>query len=164
MKNLLIPPFFLLFTLPMQGQHSLLQSGPMVGYAQMKEVMLWAQSKEAATLQIVYWEENFPEMRFYTDSVSTQKNRGFTAHLLADQVEPGKTYAYSLLINGNQLELPYPTRFKTPPLWQYRSDPPPMQIAMGSCAFVNDSIYDRPGRPYGGGYEVFESLAQQTSP
>ena len=143
------------------AQTSLLQSGPMVGYAHMKEVMLWAQSNEAATLQFAYWEVDKPEHRFYTDSVHTQKNEGYTAHLLADQVEPGKTYGYHLLINHKVIELPYPTRFQTPPLWQYRTDPPLMRIGMGSCAFVNDSLYDRPGKPYGGGYEVFTSLAEK---
>ena len=143
------------------AQSNLLQSGPMVGYAQMKEVMLWAQSKEAASLQIAYWDESHPEAKFYTDSVRTHKMSGYTAHLLADQVEPGKTYRYLLLINQQEVELPYTTRFKTPPLWQYRTDPPTMRIGMGSCAFVNDSLYDRPGKPYGGNYEIFTAIAAQ---
>ena len=43
-------------------------------------------------------------------------------------------------------------------LWDYRMDPPEFKAVIGSCTFINDSIYDRPGRGYGGEYEVFESM------
>ena len=35
-------------------------------------------------------------------------------------------------------------------------DPPDLKIALGSCAFINEEKYDRPGDPYGGNYEIFE--------
>src|SRR5688500_13515381 len=41
----------------------------------------------------------------------------------------------------------------------YRTDPPAYTVAIGSCAFVNEVPYDRAGDPYGGGYEIFESIA-----
>ena len=44
-------------------------------------------------------------------------------------------------------------------MWQYRFDPPAFTLAVGSCVFINEPQYDRPGRPYGGNYEIFESLA-----
>ena len=48
--------------------------------------------------------------------------------------------------------------FKTQTLWQYRTDPPAVKFAIGSCAYFNDTPYDRPGDPYGGNYEIFESI------
>ena len=44
-------------------------------------------------------------------------------------------------------------------LWDYRMDPPPFSFVTGSCAYINEAKYDRPGKPYGGGYEIFESMA-----
>ena len=35
-------------------------------------------------------------------------------------------------------------------------------FATGSCAYINDSTADRPGKPYGGGYEIFESIAAKS--
>jgi len=37
----------------------------------------------------------------------------FTAHLLADKVDPEKKYAYELLVAGRKVSLPYPTPFQT---------------------------------------------------
>lgn len=140
---------------------NLLQSGPMLGYAEMKEVMLWAQTTQAAKVQIQYWEIENPKIVHKTQVVQTQKESGFTAHLLADEVEPTKQYAYNLLINGKKQPFSYPLTFKTPPLWQYRTEPPEMKIALGSCAFINEEKYDRPGKGYGGNYEIFGEISKQ---
>jgi len=53
---------FLLFfiTTNLFAQTSLLQSGPMVGYSDIKEVALWVQATEAAEVKIVYWEKGKP--------------------------------------------------------------------------------------------------------
>jgi alkaline phosphatase D len=34
-------------------------------------------------------------------------------------------------------------------------------MAVGSCAYVNEPEYDRPGTPYGAGYEIFTSIHRQ---
>ncbi len=136
----------------------ILQSGPMVGYTEMREALLWVQTQQEAEVYFSYSTKTSPETVFRTTSVRTEKSSAFTAKCVADQVQPGNTYQYSLFINGAKVDLPYPTEFQTPPLWQYRTDPPEMTIALGSCVFVNDSIYDRPGNPYGGGYDIFTAL------
>ena len=141
--------------------HPLLQSGPMLGYTDMFETMIWVQTREAAQVQAAYWLENSPQNRHLTNMVRTQKNEAFVAHLLADEVEPGKHYVYEVFINNEKVELPYPAVFQTVPLWQYRTDPPTMKIALGSCAYINEEQYDRPGRPYGGQYQIFEAIYRQ---
>jgi len=137
---------------------SSLQSGPMVGYAEMREVQLWLQTQQSAEVYIRYHQVGKSEPVYQTNTVQTQYKNAFTAHLLADQVQPGNRYQYDVYINDTLMTLPYPTEFNTPPLWQYRTDPPNLKIAMGSCAFINDSLYDRPGKPYGGGYQIFQSI------
>ncbi len=140
---------------------SLIQSGPMVGYSEMREVKLWVQTKQPARVQIRYAEQGKPETTFLTNEVSTEKKTAFTAHLLADQVEPGRKYVYELLIEGQKVSLPYPTAFQSQSLWQFRTDPPAFRFGVGSCTYVNEPEVDRPGQPYGGGYEIFTSLAAQ---
>jgi alkaline phosphatase D len=70
-------------------------------------------------------------------------------------------FEYEVLVNGAVQRRPYALSFQTQPLWQWRTDPPDFTIAIGSCAYVNDSLYDRPGKPYGGNYEIFTSIASK---
>ncbi len=138
-----------------------LQSGPMLGYMDMFEGLIWVQSKGATDAQIVYWDLDKPDLTYTTSILRTSSENGFTAKLLATRLQPGKTYGYRVLLNGTALTLPYPTTFKTQPLWQYRTDPPAFTLATGSCAYVNDTEYDRPGKPYGSEYQIFTTIAQQ---
>lgn len=142
------------------AQKTLLQSGPMVGYSEMREVLLWVQTKQGAKVQIAYWETTQPNQKMMTDAVSTQKQTAFTAKLIADQVQPGKRYNYQLLLNDKPVELSYPATFQSQTLWQWRTDAPDFKIALGSCAYVNEPPYDRPGNPYGGDYQIFTSIYQ----
>ena len=152
----------ILFTCNLFAQENLLQSGPMVGYGDMREVLLWVQTNEAATVAFQYFEENAPDRLFKTEEFRTNKKAAFTAKLIADQVEPGKKYKYELFINSTKIERPYPMRFQTQPLWQFRTDPPAFKVAVGSCFYVNDTPYDRPGRPYGGDYQTITRVYEQT--
>ncbi len=145
----------------LSGQNALLQSGPMVGYADMKEVLLWAQTTRPADVKFEYWDLEQPEKKFHTDPVQTRKSDGYTAKCIADQVEPGRRYAYALLIDEIRIALPYPTEFKTQPLWQWRTDPPAFSLATGSCAYINEPVYDRPGTPYGSEYQIFTAINAQ---
>lgn len=138
-----------------------LQSGPMLGYAEMREVLLWVQTTQPAVVQFVYWDQEEPNVRYRTEEVQTLEHTAFTARCLANQVEPGKEYAYELLINGEKISLDYPTTFATPELWQWRTDPPSFTMALGSCYYANEPVYDRPGTPYGGDYQIFTSIYEK---
>lgn len=43
----------------------------------------------------------------------------------------------------------------------YRGDPPEFSVAVGSCAYVNEAYWDRPGKPYGDSLEIFQTIAAQ---
>lgn len=159
MKPLLHIPTLLLILLltPLSAQKSLLQAGPMLGYSEMREVMIWVQTTEAASVKIAYWQQGSRE-KFFTPAVQTQRETGFTAHLIADELEPGGVYNYRLYINEEAVKLPYPCTFRTQTLWQWRTDPPDFRFAIGSCAYINEEKYDRPGNSYGGDYYIFKSI------
>lgn len=143
------------------AQQSLLQSGPMLGYAEMTEVLLWVQTKEAAEVQFLYWmKDSLPIQKNSTPIQQTIAKNAFTTKTVIADLEPGMQYEYEILINGKQLVFDYPTEFKTQTLWQWRSSPPDFQIAVGSCVYVNEPKYDRPGKGYGGDYYIFESMQQ----
>lgn len=145
------------------AQKNLLQSGPMVGYSEMREVQLWVQTKAAATVQIEYWEQNVETTdTFRTEKRTTEKSSAFTAKLLADEVLPGKSYFYQLLINNKVVAFDYQLKFQSQTLWQWRMDPPNFKFALGSCVYISEERFDRPGKPYGSEYEIFESIADKS--
>lgn len=134
----------------------------MLGYVEMREAMLWVQTSAPAKVQFMYSPTENSDQRFYTSEVTTQKEHAFVAKLVADQVQPGLSYTYSLMIDGEVVELDYPTEFTARPLWQWREDPPAFSVALGSCFYVNEPQYDRPGTPYGGDYYIFERIHEKS--
>jgi alkaline phosphatase D len=141
------------------SQDKPISSGPMPGYSEMKEVAIWLQTKSTATVFAKYWPVGNPEEFHYTNTVKTSKDRAFTAVLIADTVAPGNTYQYTLFVNNQAVSFDYATYFHTQTLWLWRSEPPDFSFLMGSGAYINEPAYDRPGRPYGDGYQIYNSMA-----
>lgn len=130
----------------------------MVGYSAPREVMLWVQTTEPALAQIEYWERGHADQRHRTTEVETSVETSYTAHLVADEIEPGARYEYALYLNGRRVERPYPLEFQSQELWQGRKEPSDFRLALGSCAYVNEPAVDRPGPPIGGDYRIFTSI------
>jgi alkaline phosphatase D len=139
---------------------SLLQSGPMVAWSEVRECAVWVQTVQPATVQVKYKEKGSSGPELATKVVRTADDFANTATLVADKVAPGKRYTYDVYINNKKVSLPYPTEFQSQELWLYRKDPPNFTVAVGSCTYVNDSIYDRPGKPYGSQYQIFNTLTK----
>jgi len=138
-----------------------LRNGPMLGYVDMREVLIWVQTTERAQVEIEYQEAGDTSAQKFYSSVETTGAPLFTAKCIANEVQPGKTYNYGVLIDGKAVKRPYPTTFKTQSLWQWRTDPPAFTLATGSCAYFNEEQYDRPGKPYGSDFQIFTSIEQQ---
>jgi alkaline phosphatase D len=161
-KLLLISSLLFICNTAFFAQKSFLQSGPMVGYSEMREVQLWVQTNSAAIVHIEYWAQNVENSdTFVTNTVLTEKENVYTAKLLADEVLPDKFYNYQLVINGEIIEFDYDLKFQAQPLWQWRTDPPAFKFALGSCTYINETSFDRPGNGYGSGYEIFESITDK---
>lgn len=139
------------------AQKSFLQSGPMNGYSAMREVQIWVQTTEEADVQILYREKG-KQKKYESDIVSTFKEEAFTAHITVENLEPGRDYNYELFINDEKVLLPYELKFKTQKLWQWREDAPDVSFVIGSCFYVNEDVYDRPGTPYGDKYEILDVI------
>jgi alkaline phosphatase D len=155
---LVLSTFILSVSSSAQIQSGTIQSGPMLGYSEMKEVLLWVQTQREASVKFVYWDKENPAVKFSTDEIKTNKTDVFVAKLIADKVLPGKKYTYEVYVDKKKINLSYPLEFQTQTLWQWRTDPPAFRFAVGSCAYVNEEAYDRPGKPYGSEYEIFTSI------
>jgi alkaline phosphatase D len=151
-------PGFLLQTAA-QTRPSILRSGPMVGYGEMTEVMLWVQLRGPGDVQYRFWPEGKKERAATTGRTRGQAEGDFAVHTLVRQLEPGTKYEFELLVDGKTVPVPHPLRFQSQPLWQWRTDPPVFTVAFGSCAYINDPPSDRPGRPFGTENGIFRSIA-----
>jgi len=158
-RSLVVSCILVLILLAAASSQSLLQSGPMVGYSEMTEVLLWAQTTTEADVAFRYWQDGSTEKQL-SRSVHTSSDEANTARVRIIDLTPGKKYAYELLINGKVVDRPYPLRFQTQSLWQWRTDPPAFTIAVGSCLYVNETEWDRPGTPYGSDYQILTKLSE----
>ena len=159
MQKYLSALFFTVLCTCVSAQKELLQSGPMLGYCEQREVMIWAQTKTSALVKAEYTDED--GLTLTTNEVKTSRGTAFTAKLIADGVQPGRHYTYRLFINGAAVALDYPTEFTAQKIWRWREDPPAFTVALGSCTYVNEPAYDRPGNGYGSEYEIFTSIDQK---
>ena len=140
------------------------KSGPMVGYSQMREVLVWVQLDQQAEVQLQYWPHGEKkESAHISQKVNTSAGTAFVAKLLADSVQPGIQYSYEIVINGKPQSFDYETTFESQTLWQHRTDPPNFRLALGSCTYINEKKYDRPKKPYGGDYGIFESIYEDSA-
>jgi len=140
------------------AQKAVLLAGPMLGYSDYREVAVWVQLTAPGKVSIAYR----PVANTASKLVRTQDLATGEGNMLSVKVyplEPGVTYAYAVYVNGKEQKLAYRAEFKTQPLWAFRTEPPVFTMAIGSCYFVNDSIYDRP-KPYGSDYNIIAAVAQ----
>jgi alkaline phosphatase D len=153
------------FWSPGAGAESRITAGPMVGFGTHHEVAIWAQTHEPSSLRIKYWPISKPAKALSTDTVRTAQGSQNTILIHLTDLTPGTRYAYEIwLDNASQaVKFEYPIGFQTQPMWRRFKDrgPPEFVVALGSCAYTNDKDYE-PANPYGGGYEIYESIRKQS--
>ena len=142
------------------GQKALL-TGPMVGHVSMRSAQLWVQAVGPSEVVAEYMSKAGGQEQAWvsTSPVQTDATSGHTAHITLANLEPGTTYSVKFKLNGKAID--DVLEVSTQVLWDYRMDPPAFSFVTGSCAFINEPKYDRPGTPYGGGYEIFERMADE---
>ena len=160
-KKMRLSLVFCLLVISCHAQ-DLMKSGPMVGYSTMQEVLLWVQTSQNAKVHFEYYEMDNPKIRFKTDQKETLKKSGYVAKLIADEVLPGKKYNYEIFINDLKVERGYKMEFQAQELWKWRTDPPDVNFVIGSCSYVNEPQFDRPGKPYGSNFEIFNSINKKS--
>lgn len=135
-------------------------SGPMLGYRAHREVFLWLETKDAHEVTLTYWLHGQPDQAqsiTHTDVAPTPAG-GQIHHFRPGLLEMGGTYDYKIVIDGATQTLAAPATFATQDQWEWRKPPPDFSFLVGSCAYINDPIYDRPGSPYGKTTHTFELM------
>jgi alkaline phosphatase D len=161
-KLLLSVIFIHVYVIGALAQNNKLVAGPMLGYAEHKECLIWVETKCAKKITIKYQLEteaiNHDEVSAYV--ANGEQCQPEPSKIIIANLEPGKTYKYKMFLDNVEVKLSYPLKFTTRELWEWRKDPPSFSFLTGSCAYINDSIYDRPGAPYGQGTQIFKTMGE----
>lgn len=137
--------------------------GPMLGHITSRTAEIWVQTDAAAELRIEYWPAERPQLRQRGPSARLDAASDFAARLSLVGLQPGTRYAYQVHLDGEPALPDSHLTFATQRPWQGRAPPADFSFYLGSCAYINDPAVDRPGRPYGGGYRIFQSIARQAA-
>lgn len=155
MRNLLISGTICVgLLLPTAVIAAQLHAGPMVGTVSMRSATVWVQADEATQAWLEY---RMPDGKLrHTEKIPLNRAHHFTGHFVVTGLEPGQRYEYRVMFDGKAVASKL--SFMTQPLWQWRTDPPAFTALTGSCLYLNEKQYDRPGTPYGGHYEILKSM------
>ena len=139
-----------------------LVSGPMLGYQAHRETVLVLETRDARKVRVDYQIEGRPETALSKTITApwVSPAGGQPIKIVLPMLEMGARYTYRLSIDGKLQTFPYPLTFRTSDLWEWRKDPPEFSFLFGSCAYLNDPAYDRPGKAYGQGTEIFRHMAE----
>lgn len=139
-----------------------LVSGPLLGYQAHREVVLVLETRDAREVRIDYQREGRPETLRSVVIATPERSPagGQPLKVTLPLLEMGARYTYAVVIDGEPQTFPYTLGFQTRDMWEWRRSPPDFSFLFGSCAYLNDPAYDRPGTPYGKGTEIFRHMAE----
>ena len=135
-------------------------AGPMLSAGNHHDVTLWARTSQPTTLKILFWPMNDPTAVREVSVKTGGEDDRFAVTTLSG-LTAGTTFRYDFYEGERKLSEPAQHQFTTQPLWRRRAPPPHFQVAVGSCAYTGDPETDPPGKSYGGGYEIYESIHAQ---
>jgi alkaline phosphatase D len=137
-------------------------SGPMLGQVELRTATVWLQvAHDVSSVSVAYWKETDP-----TEYLQKNYDGPLGKEFNPVQIEVGgldfnTSYRYQFILNGIKSDAT--GSFHTKDLWQWRKPAPDFSFLTGSCAYFNEPVYDRPGKPYGGDSVIFESMARDTA-
>jgi len=141
-------------------------SGPMVGQVELRTASIWIESSVTAKPQLRYWVKGGSGTVYYArvNSSPTATSQGFNPVLFSlGGLVPQTTYEFQVVKVNDKTKLNADGQFTTKELWQWRKPAPDFSFITGSCSYMNQPPYDRPGKPYGGDSSIFETMAKENS-
>jgi len=88
--------------------------------------------------------------------LSISKKNHSAGIIVLSELLPNRHYTFQL--KGSKFKSKE-YEFTTQELWQWRKDAPDFSIAFGSCAYINDTEFDRPGKAYGQSDSIFNVIS-----
>lgn len=142
-------------------QSKSLISGPWAGNIELRNATIWAEVapsvKSVAVKFMPATDVKKAKTVVYKGTLGNEFN---PVKIELNGLDFGTAYNYQLIIDGKTVVTSFPTKFITKDLWQYRKPVPDFSFLTGSCAYFNETVYDRPGKPYGSDSSIFAIMAK----
>jgi alkaline phosphatase D len=126
----------------------------MHGFADYASALLWVQAEQDGAVTVT-WRARDGSARRIDTNVGAVEDR--VALVRLTDLAPGTDVAYVVEGDGERRE----GTLRTQPYWRRPADARPLTIAIGSCFYLGDESPDWDERGYGGGYEIFASIARE---
>jgi alkaline phosphatase D len=152
-------PLLALTAIPLDAGR--LVSGPMLGYVEHREAAVIVEVVETSEVAIEFSVDGdaAPPRRIVRYSPWVSPGGTQPIRFVLTNLEPGKAYTYRVFIDGAEAERPWKLGFKTQDQFEWRRPPSDFSFLIGSCSYINDPPWDRPGKPYGGNTGIFRHMA-----
>ena len=161
LKSILLSGCFFFFSSSFAQQAII--SGPMIGQVEMRTAAIWLEADAGVSnIQIHYWKSGTDKK---TGKIVAWKGTlGNEFNPVIFQIgglEPATAYTYEIECREKSKSTVTGGNFTTKDLWQFRKPAPDFSFITGSCNYVNEPVYDRPGKPYGGDSSIFKPMAKE---
>lgn len=139
-----------------------LVSGPMLGYVEHREAAVIVEVADAFDVAIEFEIEGDPASMRRVERADPWVSPAGTqpVRFVLNNLVPGRAYTYRVLIDGTEIERPWPLRFETQDQFEWRRPPSDFSFLFGSCSYINDPPSDRPGNPYGRDTVILRHMAE----
>jgi alkaline phosphatase D len=135
-------------------------AGPMLGYVEHREAAVWIELEAKVNkVAVQYWPKESILNKKTIEYKGKLNNRYNPITFILPELLMNTTYQYQFEIDGKVIVPSKLYEFRTKDLWEWRKPAPDFKFLYGSCVYLNDSIYDRPGKPYGKNTMILEKMA-----
>jgi alkaline phosphatase D len=140
-----------------------LVSGPLLGHVDYRTATIWAQLAPGQTAELQFWKQggrNSAGRAMVVRSEDAASQGMNVVRFECTGLDVQTSYEYQLSVGG---QVAAQGNFTTKELWQWRKPAPDFSFLAGSCSYMNEPPYDRPGRPYGGDTSIYMSMARENA-
>jgi len=140
--------------------HAGLKSGPWAGNVELRNATIWLEVLPSVkSVAVKYYAESTSKNVKTINYKGDLGNEFNPVKIELNGLDLNTSYVYNVYLDGKIANPGFVTKFTTKDLWQYRKPAPDFSFLAGSCAYFNEPIYDRPGKPYGADSSIFETMA-----
>ena len=142
---------------------SQLVAGPMLGHVELRTAKVWIEVAPGSKATLSFWPKSNPASVREMVYVSSKED-WYSPHTFdLTDLQLNTSYQYTIkLSNASGKNLPGAEgSFHTDDLWQWRKPAPDFNFLTGSCAYINEPEFDRPGKPYGNDSSIFLKMAEE---
>jgi alkaline phosphatase D len=153
---------FIAFSGTVKAQNGIV-AGPMIGYVEHQSALIWVEVEpKVKSVCIEYWplgSNADKSQQCFTGTLNQEFN---PVKIELNGLKINTAYQFQVIIDS-KLADKRTHQFKTKKVWARwsKNDPADFSVMIGSCTYLNDSIYDRPGKPYGQNPAIFNTMTKQ---